>query len=182
MLHYSHFRIYLFQDHKPNTKPEKERIEALGGSVDWCGELDGRGEPVEDTGVYRISKCLPTPNLVYSCVCLFLNTRQIITSDGNLALSRAIGDRSERPFVSSTPDICHNIIDDDLDSFVVLATDGLFDVMTSQEVVSFIHEKIDDASIEQSEYIRKNMAKFVVEEALGLGTLDNITVLILWIK
>ena len=132
--------------------------------------------------MYRISKCLPTPNLVYSCVCLFLNTRQIITSDGNLALSRAIGDRSERPFVSSTPDICHNIIDDDLDSFVVLATDGLFDVMTSQEVVSFIHEKIDDASIEQSEYIRKNMAKFVVEEALGLGTLDNITVLILWIK
>ena len=125
---------------------------------------------------------VPIPQFVNSCVCPLLNTRQIIASDGNLALSRAIGDRSERPFISSTPDICYNVVDEDFDTFVLLATDGLFDVMTSQEVVSLIHEKMDNASCEQSEYIRKNMAKFVVEEALELGTLDNVTVLILWIK
>eukprot|EP00956_Cyclotella_meneghiniana_P024927 scaffold50956_cov73-Cyclotella_meneghiniana.AAC.5 len=124
--------IDLTEDHKPNNKLEKERIEALGGSVDWCGELDNHGEPVVDTGVYRIN--------------------------GNLALSRAIGDRSERPFISSTPDICYNVVDEDFDTFVLLATDGLFDVMTSQEVISLIHEKMDNASCEQSEYIRKNMA------------------------
>ena len=63
---------YLFQDHKPNNKLEKERIEALGGSVDWCGELDNHGEPVVDTGVYRISKCLPIPQFANHMYARFL--------------------------------------------------------------------------------------------------------------
>jgi hypothetical protein len=44
------------QDHKPNNKSERERIEKLGGSVDWCGDMDAQGKPIEETGVYRISK------------------------------------------------------------------------------------------------------------------------------
>ncbi|KAL3804899.1 hypothetical protein HJC23_006671 [Cyclotella cryptica] len=146
--------IELTKDHKPNNVLERERVEALGGSVDWCGELNEKGEPIEDTGVYRIN--------------------------GNLALSRSIGDRCERPWVSSDVDISHNTVDEDSDSFVLLASDGLFDVMTSQDAVSFIHEQLTKTKPEDHQYLRKNIARLVADEALKRGTLDNVTVLVLW--
>lgn len=148
--------IDLTKDHKPNDKAERERIEALDGTVDWCGSVDSRGRPVEHTGVYRIN--------------------------GNLALSRAIGDRSERPWVTNSVDISHHLIDEENDSFVVLATDGLFDVMTSQEVVEFVHEIVDSTPPEHRRELRREIAKYVVEEALQRGTSDNVTVVVLWIN
>ncbi|KAL3790458.1 LOW QUALITY PROTEIN: hypothetical protein ACHAWO_007148 [Cyclotella atomus] len=145
--------VDLTQDHKPNNDIERERIEALGGVVEWCGEVDENGDPVENTGVYRIN--------------------------GNLALSRAIGDRCERPFVSSTVDISHNSVDEELDSFVLIATDGLYDVMTSQEIVSVIHKRLSIATLE--DFVRRDMARFIGDEALEGGSLDNITVIIMWL-
>ena len=111
---------------------------------------------MEDTGVYRIN--------------------------GNLALSRAVGDRSERPYVSSAVDISCNTIDEENDAFVVIASDGLYDVMTSQEVVSFIHDTIELSTMAEREIIREQMAKYVGEAALARGSLDNITVVVLWIN
>lgn len=102
--------------------------------------------------------------------------------NGNLALSRAIGDRSERPYVSSTVDISHNDIDEELDDFVVIATDGLWDVMSSQEVVTYVHDTLTLSTIEEQETIRKDMAKYLAEAALDRGSLDNITVIILWLN
>eukprot|EP00571_Detonula_confervacea_P001428 CAMPEP_0172323268 /NCGR_PEP_ID=MMETSP1058-20130122/48289_1 /TAXON_ID=83371 /ORGANISM="Detonula confervacea, Strain CCMP 353" /LENGTH=398 /DNA_ID=CAMNT_0013039225 /DNA_START=173 /DNA_END=1369 /DNA_ORIENTATION=+ len=148
--------IDLTKDHKPNDSAERERIEALDGTVDWCGKVDRRGDPVEHTGVYRIN--------------------------GNLALSRAIGDRSERPWVTNSVDLAHHIIDEDNDSFVLLATDGLFDVMSSQDVVTFIHEMMDSTHPEHRHELRRDIAKYVVAEALKRGSNDNITVLVLWIN
>jgi len=74
------------------------------------------------------------------------------------------------------------MINEELDSFIVLASDGLFDVMTSQEVVSFIHEKLANAQEGDREILRNDMATIVAEEALERGTSDNITVLIIWIN
>jgi len=148
--------IDLTKDHKPNDGMERERIESLGGTVDWCGAVDSQGQPLEQTGVYRIN--------------------------GNLALSRAIGDRSERPWVSNSVDIAHCTIDEDNDSFVLLATDGLFDVMTSQEAVSFVNEMIGSTPPENRREMQRGIAEYVVEEALNRGSSDNITVLVLWIK
>eukprot|EP00584_Thalassiosira_punctigera_P024713 CAMPEP_0172554438 /NCGR_PEP_ID=MMETSP1067-20121228/54538_1 /TAXON_ID=265564 ORGANISM="Thalassiosira punctigera, Strain Tpunct2005C2" /NCGR_SAMPLE_ID=MMETSP1067 /ASSEMBLY_ACC=CAM_ASM_000444 /LENGTH=383 /DNA_ID=CAMNT_0013342807 /DNA_START=13 /DNA_END=1164 /DNA_ORIENTATION=+ len=148
--------IDLTKDHKPNDGAERKRIESLGGTVDWCGAVNSQGQPLEHTGVYRIN--------------------------GNLALSRAIGDRSERPWVSNLVDIAHQTIEVDNDSFVLLATDGLFDVMTSQEVVSFVNEMIDNTPPTQRHEIKRDVAKYVVEEAAHRGSSDNITVLVLWIN
>mmetsp|Transcript_14220 Transcript_14220/g.30160 ORF Transcript_14220/g.30160 Transcript_14220/m.30160 type:complete len:498 (+) Transcript_14220:55-1548(+) len=163
--------IDLTQDHKPNSPSERRRIESLGGTVDWCGEVDSDGNPVKDMGVYRLN--------------------------GNLALSRAIGDRSERPWVTSEADVRHFLIEegganDDSDAairsgdeFVVMATDGLFDVFASQDVVNFIHGVLEETALDTQENrneTRKNMARTVVEEALRRGTYDNVTVLILWLN
>ncbi|KAL7490150.1 hypothetical protein ACHAW6_015898 [Cyclotella cf. meneghiniana] len=178
--------IELTKDHKPNDDNERERVEALGGSVDWCGQLNAKGEPIEDTGVYRISKSAPPctfGRLLLNdelSLNLYHPTLHNIKPDGNLALSRSIGDRCERPWVSSDVDISHNTVDEDVDSFVLLASDGLFDVMTSQDVVSFIHEELTNTKPEDHQYLRENIARFVADEALKRGTLDNITVMVLW--
>ena len=147
--------IDLTRDHKPNDDIERNRIVNLGGTVDWCGQVDRLGRPVEHTGVYRIN--------------------------GNLALSRSIGDRSERPWVSSEVEIRVHRIEDDIDSFVLIATDGLFDVMTSQEVVSYVHEVLDNTELEYKDESRRNISKAVTEEALRRGSVDNITVLVIWL-
>ena len=70
--------------------------------------------------------------------------------NGNLALSRALGDfvfkmndhlpQSDQ-IVTCLPDIVHEIIEPEWD-FFILACDGIWDVLSSQEVVDFITERI----------------------------------------
>jgi protein phosphatase 1L len=139
----------LTRDHKPNDPYEKSRIEALGGEVVWCGETNKRGEPILERGIYRVN--------------------------GNLALSRAIGDRSERPHVTAEPEIVSATILDGQDEFIILATDGLWDVMDSGDAVGFV------LSLQEEGHDRKKIATLMVEEALRRGTYDNITVLIIWL-
>lgn len=166
-------------DHKPNTDSEKARVEALGGKVVWCGMVDEDGIPVPNAGIYRVN--------------------------GNLALSRAIGDRSERPAVTSKPDMTTYDVEDD-DEFIILGSDGLWDVMSSQEAVSFVQDTLrdsgpvlegsskasldseiqEDESDSESEpastYVQNRIADLLVAEALKRGTTDNVTVVLMWLK
>lgn len=149
--------IALTQDHKPNKPKEKKRIETNGGSVVWCGKVDKDGNPIRYSGLYRVN--------------------------GNLALARAIGDRSERPAISAEPDFTVVNIDSTA-QFVLLATDGLWDVMTSKEVVRLVEKQLSHHKKENGgelSELRKKMASFVVAEALRRGTADNVTVVILWL-
>jgi len=149
--------IALTQDHKPDKPKEKKRIETNGGSVVWCGKVDQDGNPIKYSGLYRVN--------------------------GNLALARAVGDRSERPAISAEPDFSVVNIDS-MAQFILLATDGLWDVMTSKEVVSLIEAKLSQHSTENGaelSELRTKMASFVVAEALRRGTSDNVTVVILWL-
>ena len=100
-------------DHKPNDKREKARVKKLGGKVSWFGFRDKNGRPIPGSGVYRIN--------------------------GNLAVARAIGDRSETPFVTSESEIMEFKSDLEKDDFIILASDGIWDVMTSQEAVTYVH-------------------------------------------
>jgi len=152
-------------DHKPDVPAERERIERLGGTVDWCGPVEpGTGVPIVKRragggrvrGVYRIN--------------------------GNLALSRAIGDRSEHPCVSSEVDVREFELVDGEDEFVLLGSDGLWDVFeTSQEVVDFCYRALDNGGEEGVEGVRKQLAEIVVQEALRRGSMDNISASIIWL-
>ena len=103
--------------------------------------------------------------------------------NGNLALSRSIGDRAERPWVTASADVVRRSVDEDEDEFVILATDGLFDVMSSAEAVSFVNDLLGRTTHpDRRDGVRRDMARHLVEEALRRGTSDNVTVLILWIK
>jgi serine/threonine protein phosphatase PrpC len=96
--------------------------------------------------------------------------------NGNMALSRAIGDRSERPWICADPDVLVIPIHPHDDEFIVLATDGLWDVMSNDDVIDLIHFLLRQA-IEPNQ-----IADFIVEEALMRGSTDNITVVIVFLN
>jgi serine/threonine protein phosphatase PrpC len=110
----------------------------------------------------------------------------------NLAVARAIGDRYAKPVVSPEVEIQRFPVQEDSDEFVILASDGLWDVVTSQEAVSLIHDRLRAESSENAgsaEYsenvklvLRKNMSKFLAREALRRGSADNISVVVVWLN
>ena len=108
---------------------------------------------------------------------------------GLLAVSRAFGDVDSKPthpastlgtyggtykgdFVISTPYVTNHPIDDSTE-FVVLACDGLFDVLTYQVVVDIARNSLrKDGDV-------KVACKALVKRALEKGTTDNVSVVII---
>ncbi|KAK3198874.1 hypothetical protein Dsin_022289 [Dipteronia sinensis] len=84
--------------------------------------------------------------------------------DGQLAVARAFGDKSLKIHLSSEPHVEVEMIDDDTD-FIILASDGLWKVMTNQEAVDAI-KNIKDA---------RSAAKHLTEEALARQSTDDIS-------
>jgi serine/threonine protein phosphatase PrpC len=109
----------------------------------------------------------------------------------SLSLSRAIGDKFAGPAVSAEADIRHFPVDDDDDEFILLASDGLWDVMSSQEVVDFVHECMNEGlahkslSKEERDTLKfvqaRSMGRIVANEALERGSPDNVCVLVVWL-
>ncbi|RRT61244.1 hypothetical protein BHE74_00058768 [Ensete ventricosum] len=83
---------------------------------------------------------------------------------GVLAVSRAFGDRLLKQFVVADPEIQEEVIDNSLE-FLILASDGLWDVVTNEEAVAMIQ------SVEDPE----QAAKRLLQEAYQRGSADNIT-------
>ncbi|KAK4255829.1 hypothetical protein QN277_008774 [Acacia crassicarpa] len=88
--------------------------------------------------------------------------------DGQLAVSRAFGDKTLKKHLSSEPDVTEEIIDEDAE-FVILASDGLWKVMTNQEAVDTI-KNVKDA---------RSAAKLLTEEALQRKSSDDISCIVL---
>ncbi len=84
--------------------------------------------------------------------------------DGQLAVSRAFGDKSLKKHLSSEPYVTVETIEDDAE-FVILASDGLWKVMSNQEAVDAIRD-IKDA---------RSAAKHLTEEALNRESSDDIS-------
>ena len=87
-----------------------------------------------------------------------------------LSLSRAFGDVDCTPQVTHKPDIYHYAIKPD-DKFIVVGCDGLYDVLTNQEIVDFV------CNLLINKY-KHNYAKALTEYAYEKGSTDNITVII----
>jgi len=71
--------------------------------------------------------------------------------NGSLAVSRALGDYEYKnvegkgqceQLVSPEPEISVEPRDDKLDEFLVLACDGIWDVMTNEDLVEFIRSRL----------------------------------------
>ncbi|KAL7086956.1 hypothetical protein ACP275_13G035400 [Erythranthe tilingii] len=87
--------------------------------------------------------------------------------DGQLAVARAFGDKSLKRHLSSEPDIAVEIIDDDVE-FLILASDGLWKVMSNQEAVESIRNMKDSHSA----------AKHLCDEAVARRSKDDISCIV----
>lgn len=90
----------------------------------------------------------------------------------DLSLSRAFGDLECTPFVTHLPQIYRYKVSSS-DKFLILACDGLWDVLSNQDVIEYINE------MQYNKYTG-NYAKSLAEYALDKGSLDNISVIILF--
>jgi serine/threonine protein phosphatase PrpC len=88
----------------------------------------------------------------------------------DLSLSRAFGDLDCMPFVTHIPQIYkYKVLP--TDKFMILACDGLWDVISNQDAIDFIISLMINKS-------KCNYAKELAEYAYKKGSLDNITVII----
>lgn len=99
---------------------------------------------------------------------------------GSLSVSRAFGDIGEEPYVTCLPDIYKYKLCSG-DKFIVLACDGLYDVLSNNEIVNFILMNCYD--IKTFERINKhvNIAKKLAEHAIVKGSTDNVSVIIVFL-
>ncbi|OAY34025.1 probable protein phosphatase 2C 58 [Manihot esculenta] len=87
--------------------------------------------------------------------------------DGQLAVARAFGDKSLKIHLSSEPDVVEETIDDDTE-FIILASDGIWKVISNQEAVDTIKD-IKDAH---------SAAKHLIDEAVSRKSKDDISCIV----
>jgi len=108
--------VPLSEDHKPNLPAERARIHRAGGSLER--------QQVGSVVMHRVN--------------------------GNLNLSRSIGDLEYKKnphlppceqMICSTPDV-HTFKREAGDEFLIVACDGIWDVLGSQDAVDFVHARL----------------------------------------
>ncbi|KAJ1408911.1 phosphatase 2C-like domain-containing protein [Ochromonadaceae sp. CCMP2298] len=149
--------VDLSSDHSPDLRPDEiSRIEIAGGML-------SRGGVLTQALFYLATRERP---------CLRVYHRS--TGEGGLNMTRAIGDSYLKPLVIATPELtCIPRHRDD--AFVVLASDGLWDVLTSQETAALIgvlQSHGDDADLVSQ------AAWALVVAAQKRGSTDNISVMV----
>lgn len=97
---------------------------------------------------------------------------------GQLAVSRAIGDKNLNPFLIPLPDVYH-VIFKQTNDFLILGSDGLYDGMSNKEIIDTLLEKFRHPL---SVPVRINTS---LDRIVGLaadGSFDNITIIIIHLK
>ncbi|XP_022226748.2 protein phosphatase 1L [Drosophila obscura] len=102
----------------------------------------------------------------------FIAFRGVWRVAGVLATSRAMGDYplKDKNLVIATPDILTFELNDHKPHFLILASDGLWDIFSNEEACIFIQEHLKD-----SDY----GAKALTMESYKRGSVDNITVVVI---
>ena len=144
--------VRLTQDHRPDRKDEQQRIRQAGGGV------------FQVSGIWRCTSAAGAARA--------LDSRASFANESHtyLSCSRSLGDpelktNPERPILSNVPDTSSTRLGKD-DLFVVLACDGVWDVLTDQQVCDLVLEQWPNPSAAASKIVRT---------ALASGSGDNLT-------
>ncbi|ESO98677.1 hypothetical protein LOTGIDRAFT_174041 [Lottia gigantea] len=96
--------------------------------------------------------------------------------NGAIAVARAIGDRAHKPFICSDADVC-SIDLDGTEDYIVLACDGVWDVVEPNDVPELVYNHI-----QQTKGDRTRTAHRIVEVAKESGSNDNISVIVVFLR
>jgi len=91
---------------------------------------------------------------------------------GILSVSRSFGDHSMKKFVLARPYIKKVLLQEE-DEFLVLACDGVWDVITDEECAEIIKEAVHEKKLEMSA-----LAHYLVHVALDRGSNDNVSAIV----
>jgi serine/threonine protein phosphatase PrpC len=148
-------------DHKPDLPEEMARIEKAGLKV--------ISQSYEEEGQqYTVHKVAKTENDL-------------------LAVSRAFGDFEyksnttlgpEDQAVSCIADVQVHKRDPDRDQYLVLACDGIWDVMDNNEVMDFVLEQIKNKTDNASAAVLPEVSELLVAECLKRGSRDNMSAIL----
>ena len=94
-----------------------------------------------------------------------------------LAMTRAIGDADLKPFVTSEPEVTrHELVEGE---FLILASDGIWDVVSNQDAVDHVVEVYDrEAPTKDTASALSAACKSLVRRAFQRGSRDNMTVMV----
>ena len=133
---FQNIAIELSWDHKPTRPGEKERIRKKGGKIERI--TNDKGKLV---GPYRVWEDEEGPGI---------------------AMSRSLGDFSaKRVGLISEPEV-QNLQLTQQDQFIIIASDGVWDVCPSSEAVGFVMDQIQNKGILEKSPPANNIAEALV--------------------
>ena len=138
-------------DHSPNTHEEEERIVKAGGTV-HSGRVDG---------ILAMSRALGDYE--------FKDTNLVMNNTTNKLLHAA------QQKVSSLPDVVVHIRNQLEDKFIVMACDGIWDVLTNQECTDIVKTLFE----QEGESNLGLICEELLDTCLKRGSRDNMTAIIL---
>ena len=156
------------EDHKPGSDTEKKRIEAAGGKI------------------YQTPSIYP----------LYQNGKEIETPwrvlPGRLSVSRTFGDIEAKDakfggmkgVVVALPDITEIELNDEY-NFIVLGCDGIFDVISNEELLECIkivlkEKKINEAIKDEDIHeLCGDFAAMIIKSALAKDSFDNVSCIVI---
>lgn len=99
-------------------------------------------------------------------------TNSVPRVNGNLAMTRAIGDVPLKKYgVIATPEVPDWVNLTSKYEFLVVSSDGIFESLSPQEVCEFIYEAEDHSDLTL-------LAKQIVQKAFSEGSCDNLSVVL----
>ena len=156
------------EDHKPGSESEKKRIEAAGGTIYQTPSL---------FPLYQNGKEIEIPWRVLP---------------GRLSVSRTFGDieAKEEKFggkkgvVVALPDITEIELNDEY-NFIIIGCDGIFDVLSNEELLECIHIVLKEKKM--TEYINEadihelcgDFADMIIKSALAKDSFDNVSCIVI---
>jgi len=99
--------------------------------------------------------------------------------NGQLAVSRAIGDGEYKPYVTAQPDIT-TIKRNGTEDFIIVACDGLWDTVTPEEATRLVFQHLKEHQTNGGDL--ENLSAKLATIAKEKGSTDNITIIVVLLK
>ena len=158
--------FFITEDHKPNSPKEKTRIEKAGGSI---------YQTQSPIPIYQNGKKIDIPWRV---------------NPGRLSVSRTFGDieaknenfGGKKNIVVALPDITEIELDDDF-NLLVIGCDGIFDVLSNEQILECVKIVIKEKNVKDLNEINVSelcgdIADMIIKSSLALDSFDNISCIV----
>jgi serine/threonine protein phosphatase PrpC len=100
---------------------------------------------------------------------------------GILAVTRSFGDHGMKDFVTANPYISTTVMKSSQEMpMLILACDGVWDVFTDQEAVTFLNSQINEKQEDGNIITETEAANLLVQASIERGSADNITVIVVY--